>query len=359
MDDKIEISGTGEGAPDLETLRKAKTQLDQQEYETARRKYEEAKKYKRLFLARSAELWFYFGVVAVYLTKIFLENRDLSWLSILTNSGVIVALVSLFFVIFVQILTGNTPLVAFAQSLQENVLRINKVSSISVGGLNVSFSTDAKSSSAPIDEIKTLFVEYMQRSTDAMDSAKRRPNALILAGTVIAFVGLVFFILTLPGSRYGFLDVTPQGTKSTGDFWGSAIELLPRLLMLLFIQVLAGFFLRQYRSSMEEFRYYEAVLRHREAQYLSYLIRDKMNNKGAIMHFADDLMKERAFGTLAHGHTTTALEAQRAESNEFLSLYERLAAFIPRKDGEGGASKGKDDSKRKKGKASIEGAVEK
>jgi hypothetical protein len=121
--------------------------------------------------------------------------------------------------------------------------------------------------------------------------------------------------------------------------------------MLLFIQVLAGFFLRQYRSSMEEFRYYEAVLRHREAQHLSYAIRDKMADKKALMYFANDLLKERDFGTLTRGKTTTMLEAQRAESNEFLSLYERLAAFVARKEkGERKAQKGPNDAGKKKGK---------
>jgi hypothetical protein len=169
------------------------------------------------------------------------------------------------------------------------------------------------------------------RSQDAARVAQRRPNALLFVGTIIAAAGLIFFVLTLPGSRYGFLD-TPTSTipDLKADFWSSAIQLLPRLLMLIFIQVLAGFFLKQYRSSMEDFRYYESVLRHREAQYLSYTLRKKMNDRKALLFFADDLLKDREFGQLSHGQTTAAIEAQKAEVNEFSSLYERLAAILSR-----------------------------
>ena len=69
------------------------------------------------------------------------------------------------------------------------------------------------------------------------------------------------------------------------------MQLLPRLLMLIFIQVLAGFFLRQYRTSMEDFRYYDLVLRQREAQLLSYILRKQTGDKKAILTFAKEIME--------------------------------------------------------------------
>jgi hypothetical protein len=184
---------------------------------------------------------------------------------------------------------------------------------------------------ALVDPVERDFGSYIARSQEATRIAQRRPNALLFVGTTIAAAGLIFFVLTLPGSRYGFLDATTSPvTDLKADFWSSTIQLLPRLLMLVFIQVLAGFFLKQYRSSMEDFRYYESVLRHREAQYLSYTLRKKMNDKKALLHFADDLLRDREFGQLSQGQTTAAIEAQKAEANEFSSLYERLAAILSR-----------------------------
>jgi hypothetical protein len=189
-----------------------------EEIKAAERALVEARGRRRLLLAQAVEAYFYVLVVALYVYKVKLENPDASWLSILTNTGVIVAGVGLFFVFFIQILTGTTPLVAAIQAIKENYGRIDKISNISVAGFNVSFATPEQIPAIAKDEIRALFAEYLRRSNDAMDAAKRRPNALILAGTVIAFVGLVFFILTLPGSKYGFLDVTPSGTERRGTF---------------------------------------------------------------------------------------------------------------------------------------------
>jgi hypothetical protein len=183
-----------------------------------------------------------------------------------------------------------------------------------------------------VDAFEDDFATYIARSQDAARIAQRRPNALLFVGTFIAAAGLIFFVLTLPGNRYGLLDSIPAAISDQRDFWSSTVQLFPRLLMLIFIQVLAGFFLRQYRSAVEDFRYYESVLRHREAQYLSYSLRKNLDDKKALLKFADELLREREFGLLHRSQSTMALEAQRAETNEFGTLYERIAALIAREE---------------------------
>jgi hypothetical protein len=292
----------------------------------------------------------------------------------LTHSSSIIALVLLFFVTFFTVLAGETPLVVAYDALRTNQSSVKGISieSLTAGG-NIALSLpDARPpTQLPVTEIDALFLKYLERSDAAVDGAKRRPNALLFVGTVIAFVGLVFFILTLPGSRYGFLDAIPalpggspvtvnppQNVDLKSDFWSNAIQLLPRLLMLAFIQVLAGFFLRQYRSSMEDFRYYEGVLRYRESQYISYRIRKDLNDKTPVQKFADDLLKDRQFGTMTRSTTTATLEAQRVEANEFLSFFERVAAFMNRTEKQHDRPQNKDPKSKARDKArgNAEGA---
>ena len=209
------------------------------------------------------------------------------------------------------------------------------------------------------DIVTTEFQQYMYRSRTAASTAQRRPNALLFAGTVIALLGLVFFIATLPGSIFGSIgtgperislpDVAATQVPQVHDVWASTLQLLPRLFMLIFIQVLAGFFLRQYRVSMEDFRYYESILRHREAQYLSYVLRRLMEDKKSMTSYAKEIMQDRALGTLARGQTTTTLEAQRTERNEFASVLEVVADFASAaKNRVTGQSHGHEPSKRKR-----------
>jgi hypothetical protein len=222
----------------------------------------------------------------------------------------------LFLVIFGVILTGKTPLVYLATRLKADAATDIFLEIKPPPG-----------PPEPRDDVERYFRTYIERSQAAKDAAQRRPTGLLFIGGGTAIVGIAFFIATLPGTSLGLIVDPTQGTR-TQDLWAISLQLLPRLLMLVFIQVLAGFFLRQYRSAMEDFRYYESVLRHRESQYLSYILRRSLDDPKSMAKFADELLKERGFGVLTKGQTTTVIEAQRSEVNDVSTLYERLAALI-------------------------------
>jgi hypothetical protein len=229
---------------------------------------------------------------------------------------------------------SSTELAEFRKVLQATKEALNKENHRAIGQTEsqLSASIDVvreQLSGMQFDPVELEFRQYLVRSGVAASTAQRRPNALLFIGTIIAVLGLLFFILTLPGSRFGILPSEVQAAQASLPAEQSTshdfLQLLPRLLMLVFIQLLAGFFLKQYRASMEDFRYYESILRHREAQYLSYVLRKKSEDKKSLVSFAKEIMEDRPLGMLAKGQTTTTLEAQRIERNEFASFYEMLA----------------------------------
>ncbi|WP_210237900.1 hypothetical protein, partial [Mesorhizobium sp. M2D.F.Ca.ET.223.01.1.1] len=197
------------------------------------------------------------------------------------------------------------------------------------------------------DEIGLRFASFLRRSREAFDQAQRRPNALLLVGTVVAILGLLFFLVTLPGvlikttESYGQVPVPSQVAVSAEDISRRLLDLTPRLLMLVFIQLLAGFFLRQYRSSMEEVRYYESILRYRESQFISYLIRKKSED-GSLKEFAQSLLENKDFIKLQQGETTLVLEAQKGEANEFKGVFETFADLLRSRNSTAGTKDGKD-----------------
>lgn len=174
------------------------------------------------------------------------------------------------------------------------------------------------------DPIEEAFRSNLIRSGNMLRAAQRRPNALLFVGTSVAAIGLGFFIATLPGVLY------PNNSPpilSAQDIGNRVLELTPRLLMLVFIQVLAGFFLRQYRSSMEELRYYETVLRSREDHLLGYLaIRDK--GKSAVLAFAERISQHKDLVKIQQGETSMIIEAQKAEQNEFKGVVESFLDLL-------------------------------
>ncbi len=178
------------------------------------------------------------------------------------------------------------------------------------------------------DPVERVFERHISRSQRMVEAAQRRPNALLFVGVIVAGAGLAVFIFTIPG-----LFAQPQqSARQVSDLATTMMELLPKLLMLLFVQVLAGFFLRQYRVSMVELRYYEAVLRYRESQYISYLIRTKSGaDKPTLQSIGKELLTIRDFLNLRPGETNMFLETSKLEENEFKGLYERIMDAVDKR----------------------------
>lgn len=184
----------------------------------------------------------------------------------------------------------------------------------------------------PLDPIIAEFERNLNRSRLTLASAQRSPKALLFTGTVIAAIGLAFFLLTLPS-----LSSTPVQVPSPDspmlapidtapDFWKGLLSITPRLFMLLFIQLLAGFFLKQYRASMEEFRYYEAILRARENQFLSFLIRKNLGDSKPMNEIMKSLLTHKDFSILPTTAKNRVADAHKAEENDFRSLIDALVA---------------------------------
>jgi hypothetical protein len=289
---------------------------------------------RRRKLATYFEMIIYFSLFSLAYLRSLLELRShetFDPIAILTSPFLLITGFICILAIFFLLLTGWSPLVNIAVS--GNLGRLVKKPSefISVLGDSI-IKTDGPA--APrrrheaSDDAELNFLNYLARSQEAARTAQRRPNALLFFGTFVALIGLVFFVITLPGSRYGIFLPGEAGLITSVDAWATAMQLLPRLLMLVFIQVLAGFFLRQYRTSMEDFRYYESVLRQREAQLLSYILRKQTGDKKSILAFANEIMKDHQVGLLLKGQTTASLEAQRLANNEISTLYEKFANLI-------------------------------
>jgi hypothetical protein len=111
-----------------------------------------------------------------------------------------------------------------------------------------------------LDELEIL-KSYIKQSQKLSEQIFSRSSAYLLIGCLIAFAGVGFFYFQ---SVYIHTD-----TKiSTSELGFTFRETLPRLGVLIFVEAIAFFFLKQYKATMEEFRYYESIKRQRENQYL-------------------------------------------------------------------------------------------
>jgi hypothetical protein len=271
-------------------------------------------------------------ILAVYVDALEFGPKVETLFFLKIASDLVVLLVAGFYILdwFTLILTGRTIVTSFLSTLLSRLFEVSFDLNVDAGSLSATPTTPTVSPGVTrpthIDEVERQFEEFIERSEAAKGSAQRRPNALLFVGTLIAGIGLAFFLATLPGF------ITPDSRKGAdgvvASLWINLLDLTPRLLMLAFIQLLAGFFLRQYRSSMEDLRYYEAILRLRESQLLSYLIRRKWGEPALLQKLASDVLDNRDVFKLNAGETTLVLEAQRSEMNEFKGVLETGLDFI-------------------------------
>jgi hypothetical protein len=180
--------------------------------------------------------------------------------------------------------------------------------------LSDSLSTEDLSSA----QATKLFAYYAHSSRRLSQSIYSRAGVYLLVGVFVAFSGLVFFY-----------SQTAQLSGSVPQALPLMLAIVPKFGILFFIELVAFFFLRQYRSAMDEFRYYEAVKRSREETLA--LIRIAADSGKPLDPI--DLVKNESFfsraGVIAKGQSTEILESRKLEKSE-LDILERVIEAVSR-----------------------------
>lgn len=159
-------------------------------------------------------------------------------------------------------------------------------------------------SNVVVQTAEQLLFELSASSMKLSKDIYGRSGVYLFVGVMVAFSGLAFFYLQTAGAL------------ETKDITALMISLAPKFGILFFIEFVAFFFLRQYRASMEEFRYFEAIKRRREET----LVLVKLGAEQSKPVDAFELVKIGQFfssaGRLTKDETTEVLEARKLEKNE-------------------------------------------
>jgi hypothetical protein len=137
---------------------------------------------------------------------------------------------------------------------------------------------------------------------------ERRINTHLILGLFIGLVGL--------GVWFFSFSLETGGPISTADL---VREMTPRLTILLFIELLAGFFLRQYRVGVEDFKYFLEVQRRLAARHIAYLLIRGTDDKELAKSFLTAILSQQSDIRLGPNETSTVIEAMKNEQNIALS----------------------------------------
>lgn len=218
--------------------------------------------------------------------------------------GIFIALIPVLF----RLIFGSLPFQLIRKRLQETKENYKIVGSNNI----VTINKDKKSIEIPSGEeyLYSLTVEAKLLS----EKIFTRAGVYLMVGILIAITGIAYF-------SYNTVNLS---SNLNVDWSSNLIAFLPRLGGLFFVEFIAFFFLKQYRITMDEFRYYELVKRQRESNLAIILLETELESKNGEL---DRLMKHLKFfenlDIVKNGETTTLLES-RKYSNEELDVLKKI-----------------------------------
>lgn len=168
------------------------------------------------------------------------------------------------------------------------------------------------------EEVEVFLKELISSSDRLAKDIHRRGGVYIFTGIVFSALGMYFFY-TQTHDLIRPVGVTDQ-----------LITLAPKFGILIFIELISFFFLKQYRISMEEFRYFEAIKRSREETLAIVKLVSNGGEKVNYMELLDKLRFSSNVGRLESGQTTELLEAKKFDKDE-LDFFVKLADVVAKK----------------------------
>ena len=166
----------------------------------------------------------------------------------------------------------------------------------------------------PLSEL-TYVENCINESKNIAERVFSRSGVYLLVGCLVAFTGVAIFYSPL-FSITSSIDVTQR-----------LLDYLPRFGALFFIEFIAFFFLKQYRIMLEEYRYYEAIKRKRQDNFVLVELIEKYKDNPELLKTLVDKVNQSTITKLANGETTEVLETQKIV-NQDMDIFSKFTDLI-------------------------------
>ncbi|MGY5801884.1 hypothetical protein ACXHMN_11155 [Rhizobium sp. LEGMi12c] len=177
---------------------------------------------------------------------------------------------------------------------------------------------------------KTLVINIFKaahvRLTDALDSLERRANLNLIFGIVISIAGTTLL--------WYFILLSTAEISENINIESLAIRFTMRLSIVIFVQIFSYFFLRLYRYSIFETKYFQNELTNLEYRYAAFVAAIGSGDKKLLSTIATELSKTERNFILKKGETTINLQREQLELAQESALIEKITAMVRRTQSE-------------------------
>lgn len=180
--------------------------------------------------------------------------------------------------------------------------------------------TESTTTQAREREVARSFEETKNRLSLEIAALGRRGNLNLILGIITTVSGLLLL------ATFVFTQIdTP---KETIPF---ALHFLPRLTLVLFIEIFAYFFLLLYKSSLAEIKYFQNELTNVEQKYAALISSIQYDESAVRNDVISILASTERNHVLEKGQTTVELEKIRIEKEGLSDVAKHLASLLPKK----------------------------
>lgn len=157
----------------------------------------------------------------------------------------------------------------------------------------------------------------VQRLSSEIAALSRRGNLNLVLGILTTITGL------------GVLAYYVFHTQvAANDPWLFTCQFVPRLTLVLFIEIFAYFFLRLYKASLSEIKYFQNELTNIESQFAGLLAAITSNYDDATKEAIATLTRTERNAVLKKGETTVDIEKARIDRESIAEIVKGVAAAV-------------------------------
>lgn len=179
----------------------------------------------------------------------------------------------------------------------------------------------------PIDLVilKKSFLEIKNRLKNEIKDLINRNAVNLGAGVVITFIAIIILSISLDDF---YRSIGDPSNKSILEL---VVAIVPRLSLVILIEIFAYFFLRLYKFGLNDIKYYQNELTNIESKLIAIEVAYITKNEESIKEALTVLVQTERNFILRKGETTVELERAKSESENMQNILKAIPSFLRNK----------------------------
>ncbi|WP_431686615.1 hypothetical protein [Hahella sp. NBU794] len=168
-----------------------------------------------------------------------------------------------------------------------------------------------------LKEVEVVFSRTLERLYSEIGALSRRGNLNLTLGILTTIIGLVvlgYFVLKI--------DSIPE------DKMAFIAHFTPRLSLVILIEVFAYFFLKLYKSSLAEIKYFQNEMTNSEAKLAAIKCSIMTSDSAATSNVIQTLATTERNAVLEKGQTTAEIERAKIEQQNISTISDKVSNFL-------------------------------